>query len=108
MGIDAAKECYSLANIGFGVFPTVVIMGVGPLWLCCVMKSKIMGAGKIVAIDKSNFRLAAAQKFGADFIVNINDLNEKERLEYVQSLTEGRGEILSLVVPAIRTHLVKD
>jgi len=76
VGIDTAKECYSLANIGFGAFPTVAIMGVGPLGLCCVIKSRIMGAGNIVAIDKSDFRLEAAKRFGADYTININELNE--------------------------------
>ena len=91
VGIDAAKECYSLANTGFGAFPTVVIIGVGPLGLCSLIRTRMMGAGKIIVLDKSNFRLDIAKKFGADYTINIQDTYENDRLDYVRSLTEGRG-----------------
>jgi len=91
IGIDATKECYSLANTGFGAFPTVVIIGVGPLGLCSLIRTRIMGAGTIIVIDKSNYRLDAAKKFSADYTINVRDICEKDRLDYVKSLTSGRG-----------------
>jgi len=90
-GLESAKECFSLANLGFGSFPTVVVFGVGPLGLCCVIKSRLMGAGRIIAIDRSAYRLKAARKFGADEMIDTHELDEAARRELVRSLTSGRG-----------------
>ena len=89
--IDRAKEMYSLANEGFGAADTVVIQGVGPLGLGCLIKSRLLGAGNIIAIDKSEFRLKMAKEFGADYTLNLNDMAEQDRMKFVRDLTEGRG-----------------
>lgn len=89
--VDRAKEAYSLANEGFGVADTVVIQGVGPMGLASLVKSRILGAGDIIAIDKSNYRLNMAQEFTADYALNIGTTSREERVAKVLELTNGRG-----------------
>ena len=89
--VDRAKEVYSLANEGFGAADTVVVQGVGPMGLGCLFKSRILGAGDIIAIDKSDFRLNMAKDFGADYVLNLDKTSREERVQAVKDLTDGRG-----------------
>ena len=89
--VDRAKEAYSLANIGFGAADTVVIQGVGPMGLAALTKSRILGAGDIIAVDKSDFRLNMAKEFTADYTLNIDKTSREERIARVMELTHGRG-----------------
>jgi threonine dehydrogenase-like Zn-dependent dehydrogenase len=76
---------------GFGSAANVVIQGVGPLGLLHVLKSRIMGAGAIIAIDRSDFRLQLAKDFGADAVISLNGTTQAERVQAVRDLTQGRG-----------------
>lgn len=89
--VDRAKEGYSLANQGFGAADTVVIQGVGPMGLAALVKSRILGAGDIIAVDKSDFRLNMAGEFTADYQLNIDQTSREERIAKVMELTHGRG-----------------
>ena len=89
--LDDAKAFSSLANKGKEHRETVVIQGVGPLGLCCLIRARILGAGEIVAIDLSDFRLAMAQQFSADHTLNAQRTERGERIAYIKSLTNGRG-----------------
>ncbi|MCE5340895.1 MAG: zinc-binding dehydrogenase [Planctomycetaceae bacterium] len=89
--VDRAKEVYSLANEGFGAGDTVVVQGVGPMGLGCLLKSRILGAGDIIAIDKSDFRLNMAKDFGADYLLNFGSSSREERIAIVKEKTHGRG-----------------
>jgi len=90
-GLDVAKGHSSLPNEGFMGGDTVVVLGVGPLGMCHVMKARMLGAGKIVATDMSDFRLNMAKKFGADYVFNAGKSTAAEIAEYVKSITDGRG-----------------
>lgn len=50
-----------------------------------------MGAGQIIAIDRSEYRLKMAKDFGADVVLNVEKTTEEERIEKVKNLTKGRG-----------------
>ena len=76
---------------GFASMDTVLIQGVGPLGLLNVVKARILGAGDIIAIDKSKFRLEMAKKFGTDYIINASETTGEERIQAVKDLTKGRG-----------------
>jgi len=89
--VDAAKEVYSLSGLGWGVAPTVVVLGVGPMGLCCAIRARIMGAGDIIVFDKSNSRLEMAKSFGVDYAINVNDVEKDDRIAFVKDLTSGRG-----------------
>jgi L-iditol 2-dehydrogenase len=97
LGISAAKEVYSLANIGFGTFPSVLVLGVGPLGLLSIIRLRIMGCDRIIAMDWSAYRLAAAKRFGADSIIDMNEITtRKERVEFTRQLTDGLGVDLAV------------
>lgn len=89
--VDRAKEGYSLAHQGFGAADTVVVQGVGPMGMAALIKARILGAGDIIAIDKSDFRLNMAGEFTADYQLNIDKTSREERIARVMELTNGRG-----------------
>jgi threonine dehydrogenase-like Zn-dependent dehydrogenase len=90
-GLDKAKQFSAVDCEGFRFGDTVVIQGVGPLGLCHVMKARMLGAGDIIVIDRSKFRLKMALELGADHALNLNETNPRERLKIVRELTNGRG-----------------
>jgi len=70
---------------------TVVVQGVGPLGICQVIKARILGAGKIIAVDPLANRLELARELGADYTVNVDEVPEVERIRMVKELTGGHG-----------------
>lgn len=89
--LDKAKEFYSMSGDGFKSGDTIVVQGSGPVGLCHIIKSRMLGAGDIIAIDKSDLRLAKARSFGADFSINLKTTTSQQRIQQVLELTEGRG-----------------
>lgn len=89
--LDKARELYTMGGEGFGSGCTVLIQGVGPMGLLHVMKSQLLGAGRIIAIDRSDFRLQLAKDFGADHTISLQGTSQAERVAAVRDLTEGRG-----------------
>ena len=94
--LDKAKSFYSMDGEGFGSGASIAVQGVGPMGLLHVFKARIMGAGDIIALDRSDYRLAVAKKFGADFTINVTGLTSSEIIERVRDLTEGRGADIAL------------
>lgn len=90
-GLDKAKQFSAVDCEGFRFGDTVVIQGVGPLGLCHVIKARMLGAGNIIAIDRSAFRLQMALEMGADAALNLADTTPCQRLDAVRELTGGRG-----------------
>lgn len=89
--LDKTKELFTLTGDGFATGSTVVIQGVGPMGICHLIKARVMGAGNIIAVDRSEYRLGLAEEFGADQIVNAAETTSEERIDLVRSLTHGRG-----------------
>jgi len=90
-GLDKAKQFSAVDSEGFRFGDTVVVQGVGPLGLCHVMKARMLGAGDIIVIDRSTFRLNIALELGADYVLNLTETDQQQRLERVRELTNGRG-----------------
>lgn len=89
--LDKAKELYTMGGEGFASGATVLIQGVGPMGLLHVLKAHILGAGKIIATDRSLSRLNLAKEFGADDVIAVDGTTQAERVAAVRDLTEGRG-----------------
>jgi L-iditol 2-dehydrogenase len=70
---------------------TIVIQGTGSLGVCQVIKMKSQGAGKIIAIDQSPYRLDLASSFGADLCLNVSKTSREERIAKVREITRGYG-----------------
>jgi L-iditol 2-dehydrogenase len=78
-------------NESFRFDDTVVVLGVGPLGMCFLMKARMLGAGTIIAADLSDYRLDFAKRLGADHVVNVGKSSKADRLQFVKGLTHGRG-----------------
>lgn len=94
--LDKAKSFYSMDGEGFGPGASVAVQGVGPMGLLHVFKARVMGAGDIIALDRSDYRLDYARRFGADHTINITGLSNDEIIARVRDLTEGRGADIAL------------
>jgi L-iditol 2-dehydrogenase len=91
VGLDRAKQMSAFPNESFRFDDTVVVLGVGPLGMCFLMKARMLSAGTIIAVDLSDFRLNFAKRLGADHVVNAANTSKSERLQLVKDLTHGRG-----------------
>lgn len=91
VGLDRAKQMSAFPNESFRFDDTVVVLGAGPLGMCFLMKARMLGAGTIVAVDLSEYRLNFAKRLGADHIINAKGISKDERLQMIRDLTHGRG-----------------
>jgi threonine dehydrogenase-like Zn-dependent dehydrogenase len=91
VGLDRAKQMSAVPDVPFLFDDTVVVLGAGPLGMCFLMKARMLGAGTIVAIDLSPYRLETARALGADHTLDAGRTTAAERLEAVRTLTRGRG-----------------
>ena len=91
VGLDRAKQMSVFPSESFRFDDTVVVLGVGPLGMCFLMKARMLGAGTIVAVDLSDYRLDFAKRLGADHAINVTATSKSERLQIIKDLTHGRG-----------------
>src|SRR3984885_2426907 len=91
VGLDRAKQMSSFPSESFLFDATVVVLGAGPLGMCFLMKARMLGAGTIIAVDLSDYRLNFARKLGADHVINAAQSSETERVALIRELTHGRG-----------------
>src|SRR5262245_49845012 len=68
----------------------VVIQGAGGLGVYATAVAKELGAGRVIVIDSIPARLSLARDFGADFVVDIEELPDPDmRVRRVLELTDG-------------------
>lgn len=82
---------------------TVAIFGCGPVGQFAIASSKLLNAGRIIAIDTIPSRLEMARAQGAEVI----DFNAEDPVEIIQQLTGGIGvdrAIDAVGVDATRPH----
>jgi threonine dehydrogenase-like Zn-dependent dehydrogenase len=89
--LDRAKEYSAYGGKGFFFGDTVVVQGAGPIGMMMVVKARILGAGKIIALDAMDMKLELAQEFGADLGINVKDLTDEALVQVIRDETEGRG-----------------
>ncbi len=75
-----------LSNIKLG--DTVVIIGAGPIGCMIIGVARLMGASKIIVVQRSRPRLEIARQFGADVYICSSEENSIER---VLDETNGLG-----------------
>lgn len=76
-------------NGGIRIGDTVAIFAQGPIGLCATAGARLMGASRIIAVDRIPERLAMARKMGADDVVDIGASNDP--VAAIMELTDGRG-----------------
>jgi L-iditol 2-dehydrogenase len=84
-GFELARRLYSTQ---FG--ETVVVLGVGPLGICHLVKARLLGCGKLVAIDRLPSRVDLAGRLGSTLGL-VADLDEAEMIARVREHSGGRG-----------------
>lgn len=84
----AANAIHAIWNVGINPGDTVAVYGSGPIGLFAVQFAKILGAGRVIAIDLKDDKLAVTRKVGADEA--INGLTE-DPVKKLNSLTGGKG-----------------
>jgi L-iditol 2-dehydrogenase len=60
---------------------TVLVIGSGMSGLIHIKLARSLGAGRIIATDITEYRLKAAERFGADAVINAKDDVQKRLLE---------------------------
>lgn len=66
---------------------TVAIFGCGPIGQFTIVSARLLGAGRIIAVDTIHSRLEMAQANGAEII----DYNKEDPIESIHRLTGGIG-----------------
>ncbi len=67
----------------------VAILGTGPIGLFHLIKANLMGAGKLISIDPSQYRTSIAKEFGATDIIVSENKNEIK--DQIKSITDNTG-----------------
>ncbi len=67
---------------------TVAVFAQGPIGLCATAGARLMGASRIIVVDRIPERLEVAQHMGADEIVNFGEVDP---VAAIMQLTDGRG-----------------
>ena len=75
-------------NAGIEPGDTVAVWGCGPVAQMAIQSAWMLGAGRVIAIDRVAERLAMAATAGRAETINFDRENVKERLD---ELTSGRG-----------------
>lgn len=84
--LGCVLNALELSRINLG--DTVVIIGAGPIGCMIIPVARLMGAGKIIVVQRSRPRLEIAKKFGADVYVCSS---EEDSIMRVLEETHGLG-----------------
>ena len=75
---------------------SVAVFGVGPLGLCHLVKSRMLGVAFVAASDVLAGRLERAAAFGVDLALDASSTSPDERAAAILEATGGRGVDLAL------------
>jgi len=92
-GFDRARMLNAgWGGSGFG--ESVALVGVGPLGLCHLVKARLLGCGKLIAVDRLESRLELARRLGATLTINASKTTEKERVALMREHTTTGPDIV--------------
>jgi S-(hydroxymethyl)mycothiol dehydrogenase len=78
---------------------SIAVIGCGGVGAAAIAGSRLVGAGKIIAIDVDDRKLAGARHFGATHTINSDGMNTDDVVGAIQELTDGNGA--DIVVDAV-------
>ena len=90
-------------SLKVGVGKSIAIFGTGSVGLSAVMAAKLVGAGKIIAIDLRDDRLKLARELGATHTINLSKESIPEALDEIT----GNGVDFTLETTALMPILRK-
>jgi threonine dehydrogenase-like Zn-dependent dehydrogenase len=89
--LDRGKELAAYGGKGFHFGDTVVVQGAGAVGMMMLAKARVLGAGKIIALDAMEMKLEMAKQFGADLAIDVSALSDEELVQVIRDETAGRG-----------------
>ena len=92
----AAEVLSGLRRVAVHSGETVLVQGAGGLGLYAIAMAREMGATRIIVLDGLLRRLELAGRFGADHLLNINEMTPQDRQEQILQWTGGLGADLAL------------
>ncbi|MGB9812117.1 MAG: zinc-dependent alcohol dehydrogenase [Thermovenabulum sp.] len=102
--LEPLAVCYCAAKEGnFEKGENVLVIGSGPIGLMITQFLKIFGSGKVAVTDIVDFRLEAAMKCGADYVLNVKN----EPVEKALELTDNVG-FDRIIVTAGAPNVIND
>lgn len=97
-----AQVVSAFDQAGLAPGSAVAIQGAGGLGLYAVAVARERGASPIIVVDRVPRRLSLAKEFGADEIINLEELSTvKERIQRIRALTQQRGADFVLEVAGV-------
>jgi alcohol dehydrogenase, propanol-preferring len=80
---------------------TIAIFGIGGLGSYAIQYAKTLGqSSTVIALDRNEERLKLAEKFGADYVVNVSN-SQNIRSEILSMITEGRRTGVDVVIDCV-------
>jgi L-iditol 2-dehydrogenase len=91
-----SQVIYGLHQVDLQSGDSVVIQGAGGLGLYAAAVAKEAGAVNVVVLDRVPDRLELARQFGADHVIDIDEVDTPQaRIEAVMDLTGGGGHVVA-------------
>ena len=94
-------QAFEISNFKIG--DDVLIIGSSSIGLLILMLVKAFGAGKCFIADINDFKLKVARKLGADFALNISNINIKD---FINSHTSNKG--VSVIFDSVGANTTLD
>jgi L-iditol 2-dehydrogenase len=88
-GLFAALHAVDRSDVRLA--QTVLVQGTGPVGLSCIALARLRGPHTVIAIGAPASRLEAAERMGADRVLDVEHTTRDERRALVLEATGGRG-----------------
>ena len=96
-----SQVLYGIDKAQLKMNETILIQGAGGLGLYGTAVAKESGA-KAIVVDGVEARLNQAKKFGADYVINLNEYDTVgKRNSYIMEITNGRGADVGMEVTGV-------
>jgi putative phosphonate catabolism associated alcohol dehydrogenase len=90
-----AEVIQGLHEVGLRPGESVVVQGAGGLGTYACAVAKAMGAALVLAVDGVPERLDLARAFGADDVLDLNEVpDSRDRVKAVRSITDGGADLV--------------
>ncbi len=107
-GCALITAIHGVERTGIAWRDNVVVQGAGPVGIAALAVAKSAGAGQVIVIGGPKHRLAMAKRFGADQVIDLDEVREPAaRLERVRQLTGGHGADVVLECVGIPNAVVE-
>ena len=91
-GCALITAIHGVERTGIAWQDSVVVQGAGPVGIAALAVAKSAGAAQVIVIGGPRHRLEMAKRFGADHVIDIDEVREPQaRLEAVRELSGGYG-----------------